>query len=138
PAYRQAHSGVLPVRHGAQCVRRCPAQEARLRSLLPVGRLQWLEPRWLSNHAARLATKPSLAGAFLLRQNQPMNANLKVYKDIICLEVPTPHGPKWWWQSGNLAYTPCHISLIQEVKQATVSNKGNMLTVPVRIDGRTV
>jgi len=67
-----------------------------------------------------------------------MNANLKVYKDIICLEVPTPHGPKWWWQSGNLAYTPCHISLIQEVKQATVSNKGNMLTVPVRIDGRTV
>lgn len=61
-----------------------------------------------------------------------------MYKDIICLEIRTPHGGKWWWQSGSLAYTPCHIGLVREVKHASVTGKGNMITVPVHIDGRTV
>lgn len=64
--------------------------------------------------------------------------SLKVYKDIICLEIHTPHGGKWWWQSGNLAYTPCHISLVREVQSTATTHKGKVLAVPVRINGRTV
>lgn len=58
-------------------------------------------------------------------------SKLNVYKDIICLEVRSPHGSKWWWQNENLSYTPCHKNWLQKIVWATVQGKGKVLATPV-------
>ncbi len=61
----------------------------------------------------------------------------KVYKNIICLEVASKDGPKWWYQGGNLAYTPIHVKELIQVSSGRIKKTGReVLTTAIDIGGQ--
>jgi hypothetical protein len=68
-----------------------------------------------------------------------MTTKAKVYKDIICLEVASPEGPRWWFQTPALAYTPYHVDRIRRLVWGTLSGSARqVLAVPVQQGGKEV
>lgn len=56
-----------------------------------------------------------------------MQSVVPIYKNVICLEVYSKNGAKWWYQGGSLAYTPI---LISDIKQIAIGKiKGTNRTV---------
>ncbi|MBI1363246.1 MAG: hypothetical protein GC134_04620 [Proteobacteria bacterium] len=62
-----------------------------------------------------------------------MTTKAKVYKDIICLEVASPEGGKWWFQTPSLSYTPYHVDRIQRLVWGKMTGSSReVLAVPVQ------
>ena len=65
-------------------------------------------------------------------------SNTKVYKGILCLEIASQNGPKWWPQGGRLHYTPIKIQAVRQLMQGTVSGEGRKIwAVPLEIQGKS-
>lgn len=60
----------------------------------------------------------------------------KVYRNIICLEARSRDGGKWWYQGGNLAYTPIHAKEIIQVSFGRIKDTGReVLTTAIDLGG---
>lgn len=65
-------------------------------------------------------------------------SNTKVYKGILCLEVASQNGPKWWPQGGRLHYTPIKIQDVRQLMQGTVPGEGRKIwAIPLEIRGKS-
>lgn len=65
-------------------------------------------------------------------------SNVKIYKGIICLEIPSENGPKWWPQGGRLHYTPIKVQDIRQLVQGTVPGEGRKIwAVPLEVQGKS-
>lgn len=53
-----------------------------------------------------------------------MEAQTKIYKDVVCLEVNSANGPKWWYQGYNMSYSPYPVSSLKQVAQGTLRGTG--------------
>ena len=62
-------------------------------------------------------------------------SKMKIYKGVACLEATSPHGGRWWYQPGKLAYTPIRIDDIRRVVAGRVGLK-RVLAVPVEWGGQ--
>jgi hypothetical protein len=62
-----------------------------------------------------------------------MEAVTKIYKDIICLEVKSANGPKWWYQGYNMSYSPFPVKALKQVAQG-VLKQGNRKVLTTAID----
>lgn len=66
-----------------------------------------------------------------------MEQKTKIYRDIICIEAPSRTGGKWWYQVGELAYSPMHVNSVRGVKYGTLTtNRKPIAVVHAVIDGR--
>lgn len=59
----------------------------------------------------------------------------KIYQGIVCLEITSPNGSQWWYQTGRLAYTPARIANMQKLIKGYVGVR-QVWAVPVQA-GRT-
>lgn len=59
-------------------------------------------------------------------------SKLKIYQGVLCLEAPSPHGHRWWYQPGKLAYTPVRIKDVRRLQSGTIGLK-KVLVVPVQV-----
>ncbi|HAG52987.1 MAG TPA: hypothetical protein DCL21_04280, partial [Alphaproteobacteria bacterium] len=62
-----------------------------------------------------------------------MEAQTKIYKDVVCLEVSSSNGPKWWYQGDSMSYSPFPISGLKQVAQGTIK-QGNRKVFTTAID----
>jgi len=68
-----------------------------------------------------------------------MTTKAKVYKDIICLEVYSPEGARWWLQTPTLSYTPYHVDRIVRMASGVIRGSSRpVLAVQVRQGGEDV
>lgn len=62
---------------------------------------------------------------------------VSIYPDIICLEVSSTTGAKWWYQGGNLAYTPIHVKELKQVSFGRIRQTGRqVLTTAIDMGGQ--
>jgi hypothetical protein len=62
---------------------------------------------------------------------------LKVYPDIICLEMDSPEGIGWWYSGVSLAFTPINVRHIRKVKYVILEGtRKPLLVVMLPIDGQ--
>jgi len=66
-----------------------------------------------------------------------MEAKTKIYKNIICLEVASSNGPKWWLQGYNVSYSPIPVSAIKQIAAGRLrqTNK-HVFTTAIDIGGK--
>lgn len=62
-----------------------------------------------------------------------MEAQTKIYKDIICLEVISANGPKWWYQGYSMSYSPFPLKNIRQIAKGRLK-QGNRLVYTTAID----
>jgi len=62
-----------------------------------------------------------------------MEAQTKIYKDVVCLEVASSNGPKWWYQGYSMSYSPFPIKALKQVAQGTIK-QGNRKVMTTAID----
>lgn len=55
----------------------------------------------------------------------PRHAKFKIYADIVCLEMESPVGGKFWGQGLRLGYTPVWVRDIQRVKYGLLQGSGH-------------
>jgi hypothetical protein len=61
---------------------------------------------------------------------------LKVYENIICLEMETPESAGWWYMGGSLVYTPVHIDDVKKVRYVILEGtRKPLLVVVTKIGG---
>ena len=61
----------------------------------------------------------------------------KVYKDVVCLEMPSNDGAKWWYHGASLCYTPVLIHEIKRIQYGVISGTHKeVLAVPLRLGGQ--
>lgn len=65
-----------------------------------------------------------------------MESQTKIYQGIICLEIPSSNGAKWWLQGYNTSYSPFPISAVKEIAKGRIkaTNKAIFAT-PIDISG---
>lgn len=62
---------------------------------------------------------------------------LKVYPNIVCLEMYSPEGSGWWYSGGNLAFTPIHVKDIRKVRYVILEGtRKPLLVVILNIHGQ--
>jgi hypothetical protein len=65
-----------------------------------------------------------------------MEVQTKIYKDVVCLEVTSSNGPKWWYQGYNMSYSPFPVSALKQVAQGTLRNSGRkVFTTAIDVAG---
>ena len=63
-----------------------------------------------------------------------MENKAKVYRGIVCLEIPSAYGNRWWYQGGSLSYTPVLVSEVRAVSKATLEgSRKKVLVVALKI-----
>lgn len=62
-------------------------------------------------------------------------AQQKIYKGVACLEATSPEGDRWWYQPGELAYSPVRIDDIKRVVAGRIGLR-RVLAVPVQWGSR--
>jgi hypothetical protein len=68
-----------------------------------------------------------------------MSTKAKVYKDIVCLEVASPDGGKWWFQTQALAYTPYHVDRVTRLVAGTLTGSSrSVLAVQIKQEGHDI
>ncbi len=61
---------------------------------------------------------------------------VKIYKDIICLEMQSPESVGWWYTGTNLAYTPIHVSEIRRIKRVILEgNRKRVIVAIIKVKG---
>jgi len=66
-----------------------------------------------------------------------MEAKTKIYKDIVCLEVASSNGAKWWLQGYGMSYSPMPVNAIKQVAQGTLRGTNRkVLTTAIDIAGQ--
>lgn len=50
----------------------------------------------------------------------------KIYKDVICLEMPSRTGGAWWYQGMGLGFTPWKIEGINSAKYTRLHGSGHV------------
>ena len=67
-----------------------------------------------------------------------MTANkVKIYEGVVCLEVYSPDGGKWWYAGGSLAFTPVLAPEIYHVRYGQIEGtRREVLAVAMKIDGK--
>jgi hypothetical protein len=56
-----------------------------------------------------------------------MDVQTKIYKDIICLEVVSANGPKWWYQGYNMSYSPFPVKMLRQVAKGRLKQGGRVV-----------
>lgn len=65
-----------------------------------------------------------------------MEAQTKIYKDVVCLEVVSANGPKWWYQGYNMSYSPFPVNQLKQVALGTIKNTNRkVFTTAIDIAG---
>ena len=62
-----------------------------------------------------------------------MEVQTKIYKDVVCLEVTSSNGPKWWYQGYNMSYSPFPVSALKQVVPGVI-RQGNRKVFTTAID----
>lgn len=62
-----------------------------------------------------------------------MEVQTKIYKDVVCLEVISSNGPKWWYQGYNMSYSPFPVNALKQVVQGRI-RQGNKKVFTTAID----
>lgn len=62
-----------------------------------------------------------------------MEVQTKIYKDIVCLEVISANGAKWWYQGYNMSYSPFPVKALRQVAQGIIK-QGNRKVFTTAID----
>jgi hypothetical protein len=62
-----------------------------------------------------------------------MESQAPIYKNIVCLEIPSANGPKWWYQGASLAYSPIPVNAIKQIALGTL-RKSNKKVFSTAID----
>jgi len=61
---------------------------------------------------------------------------VKIYKGVVCLEIPSAYGGKWWYQGGTLAYTPVLAEEVYAMRHGTLrDSRRDVLVVAIKIGG---
>lgn len=65
-----------------------------------------------------------------------MEAQTKIYKDIVCLEVISANGPKWWYQGYSMSYSPFPVNALRQVAKGKLRQTGReIFTTAIDIAG---
>lgn len=63
-------------------------------------------------------------------------ANFKIYQGIICLELRTPHGRRWWAQGYGLGFAPYPLAKVAGIRAGKLEETGRrVLAVRIPVDG---
>lgn len=62
-----------------------------------------------------------------------MQVQTKIYKDVVCLEVISANGPKWWYQGYSMSYSPFPVKALRQVAQGVIK-QGNRKVFTTAID----
>lgn len=62
-----------------------------------------------------------------------MEVQTKIYKDIVCLEVISANGSKWWYQGYNMSYSPFPIKYLMQIAKGRL-RQGNKEIYTTAID----
>lgn len=61
-----------------------------------------------------------------------MEQKVKIYQGVVCLEIASAGGGRWWYQGGGLAYTPFLASQVRHIQVGVVAGSGRQV-VAVKI-----
>lgn len=65
-----------------------------------------------------------------------MEVQTKIYKGIVCLEVVSANGTKWWYQGYSMSYSPFPLKELRQVAQGTLKKGGRkVFTTAIDIAG---
>jgi hypothetical protein len=63
-----------------------------------------------------------------------MTTKAKVYEGVVCLEINSADGAKWWYQGTALAYSPALVQDIKVLRVATIQGtRKPVLAAPISV-----
>ena len=67
-------------------------------------------------------------------KKRTMENKAKVYQGIVCLEIASAYGQKWWYQGESLSYTPVLVNKLRAVSKAVLEgSRKEVLVVALKI-----
>lgn len=49
---------------------------------------------------------------------------LPIYKGVACVELLSPHGPKWWYAGAGLSYSPVLVKDLRDLRRGHLPSRG--------------
>lgn len=66
-----------------------------------------------------------------------MENKAKVYQGVVCLEIDSAYGAKWWMQTPNNSYTPVLVEEIRVLRHGVLRGSNQpVLAAPLRLNGQ--